>query len=153
MKKIVRILIPVVLVLAIVLCLAWYLFIYDREFTRDILLQQARQAYARREYATVLQMADRYQGPDPLFDQEWQYLLALCALAQAEQLVGLRDWIAAEPLLENIHRGSIYYRMDMERRRKQLLQQCYENLEQFYREREDFRLAYDYACKLRALQL
>jgi hypothetical protein len=41
----------------------------------------------------------------------------------------------------------------MERQRKQLLRQCYENLEQFYREREDFRLAYDYACKLRTLQL
>lgn len=117
------------------------------------LLQAARKAYGERKYAAVLDMADKYQGPDPLFDPEWQYLCALCALAQAEQLVGLRDWIAAEPVLENIHRGSIYYRMDMERRRKQLLQLCYENLEQFYREREDFRLAYDYACKLRTLQL
>ena len=42
MKKIVRILIPIVLVLVIVLCLAWYLFIYDREFTRDMLLHTAR---------------------------------------------------------------------------------------------------------------
>ncbi len=117
------------------------------------LLQQARQAYARREYATVLQMADRYQGPDPLFDQEWQYLLALCALAQAELLVARGEWPTAEPLLEQIHRGSIYYRAEMERRRKQLLLQVYQNLEVFYREREDFKQAYEYACKLRSLQV
>ena len=117
------------------------------------LLQEARKAYAERKYAAVLDMADRYQGPDPLFDAEWHYLCALCGLAQAEQLIAMRDWIAAQPLLEQIHRGSIYYRPDMERRRKHLLRECYENLELFYREREDFRLAYDYACKLRTLQL
>ena len=117
------------------------------------LLQEARKAYGERKYAAVLEMGETYKGPDPLFDPEWHYLCALCSLAVAEQMVGLRDWIAAQPLLENIHRGSIYYRPDMERQRKQLLRQCYENLEQFYREREDFRLAYDYACKLRTLQL
>lgn len=115
------------------------------------LLQKARKAYGERQYALVLDMAKDYQAPDPLFDPEWQYLCALCALAQAELLVGLKDWITAQPLLENIHRGSVYYRLDMEHRRKQLLHQCYENLEVFYREREDFRLAYDYACKLRNL--
>lgn len=116
------------------------------------LLQQARQAYAQQEYATVLQMADRYQGPDPLFDQEWHYLLALCALAQAELLVARGEWPAAELLLEQVHRGSIYYRTEMERRRKQLLLQVYQNLEIFCREREDFKQAYEYACKLRSLQ-
>ena len=113
------------------------------------LLQQARQAYAARKYADVLAMADQYQGPDSLFDAEWYYLLALCALAEAEQMAALQDWISAAPLLENIHRGSLYYRPDMERRRKQLLQQAYQNLEHFYREREDFKQAYEYACKRR----
>ena len=42
MKKAIRIIIPVILAIAIVLCLAWYLFIYDREFTRDMLLYSAR---------------------------------------------------------------------------------------------------------------
>ena len=60
--------------------------------------------------------------------------------------------MAAVPLLEGVHRGSIYYRTDMERRRKQLLQQAYQNLELFYRQREDFKQAYEYACKLRSLQ-
>ena len=42
MKKAIRIVIPLILVLAIVVCTAWYLVIYDREFTRDILLHTAR---------------------------------------------------------------------------------------------------------------
>ncbi len=117
------------------------------------LLQQARQAYTEHKYAVVLEMASQYQGPDPLFDAEWYYLQALCALALAEQLVALQDWIAAQPLLDHINRSSIYYRIDMEYRRKQMLQQVYQNLELFYRQREDFKLAYEYACKLRTLQM
>lgn len=42
MKKVFRILIPIVLALAIVICMGWYLFSYDREFTRDMLLYSAR---------------------------------------------------------------------------------------------------------------
>lgn len=116
------------------------------------LLQQARQAYAAKKYQAVLNMAADYQAPDPLFDQEWHYLCALSALALAEQLAERSDWMGAVPLLESIHRGSIYYRVEMERRRKQLLQQGYQYLEQFYREREDFKQAYECACKLRTIQ-
>lgn len=42
MNKVIKVLIPVLLVLAIVLCSAWYLFIYDQDFTRDALLSGAR---------------------------------------------------------------------------------------------------------------
>ena len=42
MKRAIRIIVPLVLVLAIILCAAWYLLVYDREFTRDFLLSQAR---------------------------------------------------------------------------------------------------------------
>lgn len=42
MKRAIRIIIPMLLAIAIVLCLVWYLFVYDREFTRDILLHSAR---------------------------------------------------------------------------------------------------------------
>ena len=42
MKKFFRILIPIILILAIIACIGWYLFIYDRDFTRDMLLQGAR---------------------------------------------------------------------------------------------------------------
>lgn len=42
MKKTIRIIIPLILVLAIVICTGWYLFVYDRAFTRDVLLHTAR---------------------------------------------------------------------------------------------------------------
>lgn len=50
MKKLLRAFVPIVLVLAIIACLGWYLFIYDREFTRDILLQSARYFENRSEH-------------------------------------------------------------------------------------------------------
>ena len=117
------------------------------------LLQQARQAYASRQYGAVVEMVPSYQGPDSLFDAEWHYLVALSALALGDELVSRHDWTTAAPLLEQVNRSSIYYRTDMERRRKQLLQQCYQNLEQLYRERDDFKQAYECACKLRTLQV
>ena len=42
MKKFFRVFIPILLVLAIIACIGWYLFIYDRDFTRDMLLYGAR---------------------------------------------------------------------------------------------------------------
>lgn len=42
MKKFFRIALPIIMVLAILICLGWYLFSYDREFTRDMFLYGAR---------------------------------------------------------------------------------------------------------------
>lgn len=42
MKKTAKFLVPVILSVLIILSIFWYLFIYDRNFTRDTLLSQAR---------------------------------------------------------------------------------------------------------------
>lgn len=42
MKKVFKIVLPIMLALVLVLCMVWYLFVYDRAFTRDILLSCAR---------------------------------------------------------------------------------------------------------------
>ena len=42
MKKIVKILVPLLLATLIIASIGWYLFVYDRDFTRDFLLSQAR---------------------------------------------------------------------------------------------------------------
>lgn len=42
MKKFFKVLIPIILVIAIIACIGWYLLIYDRDFTRDMLLHSAR---------------------------------------------------------------------------------------------------------------
>lgn len=44
MKKTIRIVLPVVLSVVIILCTVWYLFVYDQQFTRDMLLTFARQS-------------------------------------------------------------------------------------------------------------
>ncbi len=53
MKKTIRILVPLVLTLVILLCTFWYLFIYDREFTRDMLLNAARSFDDRGKHKTA----------------------------------------------------------------------------------------------------
>ena len=42
MKKFNKILVPILLILLVLGSIVWYLFVFDREFTRDFLLQQAR---------------------------------------------------------------------------------------------------------------
>lgn len=42
MRKFFRFLVPLLLVLVIISSIGWYLFVYDRDFTRDFLLSQAR---------------------------------------------------------------------------------------------------------------
>ena len=54
MKKGIRILIPILLSLVIIFCTIWYLFVYDRAFTRDMLLSFARysETQGKHEIAT-----------------------------------------------------------------------------------------------------
>ena len=42
MKKFIHILVPVLMGALIIASIGWYLFVYDRDFTRDMLLEQAR---------------------------------------------------------------------------------------------------------------
>lgn len=42
MKKAINVIVPILLIIAILCCIGWYLFVFDRDFTRDVLLQQAR---------------------------------------------------------------------------------------------------------------
>ena len=42
MKKAIRFVVSLVLIIAMIGSIGWYLFVYDRDFTRDTLLGQAR---------------------------------------------------------------------------------------------------------------
>lgn len=42
MNKVMKVIVPLLLVAVIIFSIGWYLFVYDRDFTRDMLLQQAR---------------------------------------------------------------------------------------------------------------
>ena len=119
------------------------------ETPNDRVMADARQAFVHRDFGQLLAILSAYRGPDPLFDEEQMYLLALAGLGRAEELLHQRKEEAAVQLLEKIHRGSIYYRPDMEQRRRLLLHKAYQTLEELYRKQEDYKMAYVYACKLR----
>ena len=42
MNRFIRKLVPILLALLILASMVWYCFVYDRDFTRDMLLKQAR---------------------------------------------------------------------------------------------------------------
>ena len=111
-------------------------------------MADARLAYGRRDHRRVLEILADYHGPDPLFDAEKHYLWALSALALAEDVL-VESPLSAQRLLEQIDRSSIYYTETMEQKRRLLLQRAWQALEQYYREKEDYKQAYFYACKLR----
>ena len=93
MKKFIRIFIPIVLVLSIVLCLAWYLFIYDREFTRDLLLHTARFFERNGNHTTAAKFYDaayRQAGDNDLV-----------AIELAEQYKASGNFTKAEYTLRN----------------------------------------------------
>ena len=64
MKKWIRILLPILLTLVIIFCTVWYLFVYDREFTRDMLLNLARYSESKgnHEIATHFYNAAYFQS-------------------------------------------------------------------------------------------
>ena len=114
-------------------------------------MAKARLAYGAKNTAEVLHLLRSYQSPDPLFEEEYGYLQAICSLEQGKLLLERGESIAAVALLEQLCRHSIYYREDMERQRRQLLSRGYEALEQHYKALQDYQQAYLYACKARAL--
>lgn len=112
-------------------------------------MEAARNAFSQKNWAALRKSLDEYDAHDTLMDEEKRYLCAACDLALGGAALERGDALGAVPILENVDRGSIYYREDMERQRRQLLSRGYELLEQYYKEREDFRQAYFYACKRR----
>lgn len=67
MKRFLRILVPILLAALVVASIGWYLFVYDRDFTRDTLLQQARRNDLNgntRMSAWFYNLAYNYSGQD-----------------------------------------------------------------------------------------
>lgn len=59
MKKLFKIIIPILLTLLILVSIVWYCFVYDRTFTRDMLLSQARYLSVNNKASTASWFYDR----------------------------------------------------------------------------------------------
>lgn len=99
MKKILRILVPVLMAVLILGSIGWYLFVYDRNFTRDVLLDQARYNDLNgnaRLSSWFYNMAYLQSGQDPNV-----------AIELANQYIDNGNYTKAEVTLSNaIHRGA-----------------------------------------------
>ena len=53
MKRFLKIFVPLVLAIGVLACAAWYLLVYDRDFTRDMLLSWARYCESQGNHSTA----------------------------------------------------------------------------------------------------
>ena len=93
MRKASRIVLPILLSLAIILCLAWYLMVYDRDFTRDILLNGARHFESQGKHETAAWFYDLAYKQAANNDS--------IAIELAEQHVAAGNYTKAEFVLNN----------------------------------------------------
>lgn len=119
MKKFFRILIPIILVLAILACIGWYLLIYDRDFTRDMLLEGARffenqgnheisgwfydQAYnqASNNDAVAIELAQQYVDDGNFTKAEYTLTKAISDGGSAELYIALcKTYVQQDKLLD-----------------------------------------------------
>ena len=122
MKKTIRILLPIILALAIVLCMAWYLFVYDRTFTRDVLLTFARysesqgnhnvaswlygQAYshASDNDAVAIELAEQYKSSGNFTKAEYTLTNAISDGGGVELYIALcQTYIQQDKLLDAVN--------------------------------------------------
>lgn len=121
MRKILRFVVPVLLALLIISSLFWYLFIYDRALTRDILLNQARVNDARGNSAlsawfykmayahsgndedVALELADQYKSDGNYTKAEVSLSQAISAAPSAELYTALcRAYVDQDKLMDAV---------------------------------------------------
>jgi len=138
MKRTVRILVPLVLTMVILLCTCWYLFIYDREFTRDMLLHAARSfdskgnhtvaawfydcAYkqAGNNDAVAIELAEQYKNTGNYTKAEHTLTKAIADgggvelyIALSKTFVEQDKLLDAVKMLDNVNNADVKAQLDM----------------------------------------
>lgn len=112
---------PIVLAIAILLSIGWYLFVYDRDFTRDMLLKQARffeshgrhgvatwfynQAYrqADNNAAVAIELAEQFKSVGNYTRAEYTLAHAISDGGSAELYVALcKTYVEQDKLLDAV---------------------------------------------------
>lgn len=121
MKKLLRIVVPILLAALVVASIGWYLFVFDREFTRDMLLQQARyndmygnprlsawfynMAYAQsgNDEDVAIELANQYMGDGNYTKAEVTLSRAIHAGPTAELYTALcRTYVVQDKLMDAV---------------------------------------------------
>ncbi len=122
MKKLMHILVPILLSIAILVSIGWYLFVYDRDFTRDTLLGQARYhdlhgnsrlsawfydmafEYSGRSENVAIELASQYQADGNFTKAEYTLTNAINAGPTAELYTALcKTYVAQDKLLDAVN--------------------------------------------------
>lgn len=138
MKHVLRRIVPFLLAIAVMGCAVWYLFIYDRDFTRDILVTQARylndagyhklagwfydQAYlhANNDDSVAIELSQQYRESGNYTKAEYTLTQAISAKPTVQLYTALcrlfveqDKLIDAVALLDNITDSTIKQEIDL----------------------------------------
>ena len=121
MKKTIRVLIPIILIIAILLSTAWYLLVYDLAFTRDMLLSFARfnenqgnhtvatwlyhQAYSQTGHSdeVAIELAEQYKKIGNYTKAEFTLTNAISDGASIELYIALcKTYVEQDKLLDAV---------------------------------------------------
>lgn len=119
MKKVTRILVPLLLIALIVVSIGWYLFVYDRAFTRDTLLGQARYqdahgnsrlsslfynmayGFSGKDEDVAIELANQYKADGNYTKAEYTLTSAINSRASVELYTALcRTYVEQNKLLD-----------------------------------------------------
>ena len=122
MKKLFRFLVPVLLLALIVASCVWYLFVYDRNFTRDMLLQQARYNdlnhrpklsslfydlaynYSGQDHNVAIELANQYKADGNYTKAEFTLTNAIHDSATTELYMALcKTYVEQDKLLDAVN--------------------------------------------------
>lgn len=122
MKKALRIIVPILLAIAVIGCAVWYLFVYDREFTRDVLLKQARYfesngyhtvaewfygtayAHADNDETVAIELANQYKATGNYTKAEYTLSNAIADGGTAELYMALcQTYVEQDKLLDAVN--------------------------------------------------
>lgn len=122
MKKAARILVPLLLAIFILVSIVWYLFVYDRDFTRDTLLSQARfqdlhgnsrisawcydmaYRFSGRDEDVAIELANQYKSSGNYTKAEYTLTSAINSRPSAELYTALcRVYVEQNKLLDAVN--------------------------------------------------
>ncbi len=122
MKKLIRILVPLLMIVMICLSVIWYLFQYDRAFTRDSLLSQARfqdehgnsrisslfynmaYSFSGRDEDVAIELANQYKADGNYTKAEYTLTHALNGGATTDLYIALcRTYVEQNKLLDAVN--------------------------------------------------
>ena len=122
MKKASKVLVPLLLVLLIIASIVWYLFVYDRAFTRDTLLSQARfqdlhgnsrisswfydaaYSFSGHDQNVAIELANQYKGDGNYTKAELTLTIAINNAPTAELYTALcKTYVEQDKLLDAVN--------------------------------------------------